>query len=84
VTLHLARLARDAGAEVLAVTARSDSTLAGLAHAVVEVPITATEQFGGSLFDQAALLLLDAVVLGITAGDPRVYADMMGRHTNLQ
>jgi 6-phospho-3-hexuloisomerase len=62
----------------------SDSTLAGLAHAVIEVPVTATGQFGGSLFEQSALLLLDAVVLEITAPDPQAHADMKARHTNLQ
>ena len=38
VTLHLARLARDYGAHVLAVTTRADSTLAQHAHAVIQVP----------------------------------------------
>ena len=38
VTLHLARLAVDFGARTLAVTTRADSTLAGLADAVIEVP----------------------------------------------
>ena len=60
VTLHIARLARDFGAHVLAVTARADSTLARLADAVIEVPKTVTVQFGGTLFEQSALLLLDA------------------------
>jgi 6-phospho-3-hexuloisomerase len=83
-TLHVARLALGFGAQMLAVTTRADSTLAGLAHAVLKVPITTTGQFGGSLFEQSALLLLDAVALDITGGDPQVYAAMMGRHTNLQ
>jgi 6-phospho-3-hexuloisomerase len=84
VTMHLTRLALGFGAQVLAVTTRADSTLAGLAHAVIEVPVTATGQFGGSLFEQSALLLLDAVVLEITAPDPQAHADMKARHTNLQ
>jgi 6-phospho-3-hexuloisomerase len=83
-TLHLAQLAREFGAQLLAVTARADSTLARLAHAVIEVPSAATGQFGGTLFEQSALLLLDAVVLDLTAGDPRTYAEMKVRHTNLQ
>jgi 6-phospho-3-hexuloisomerase len=84
VTLHLAALARDAGAHLLAVTSRADSTLARLARVVIEVPTRETGQFGGTLFEQSALLLLDAVVLEITAGDPRAYAVMRARHTNLQ
>jgi 6-phospho-3-hexuloisomerase len=83
-TLHLARLAVEYGARLLAVTTRADSTLARHAHAVIEVPIAGSGQFGGTLFEQSALLLLDAVVLEITAGDPRAYAVMQARHTNLQ
>lgn len=84
VTLHIARLALDYGAHLLAVTTRADSTLAQHAHAVIEVPIAATGQFGGTLFEQSALLLLDAVILKVTAGDPQAYAAMKARHTNLQ
>ena len=82
--LHIARLAVDYGAHMLAVTARVDSTLAQHAHAVIEVPIGGTGQFGGTLFEQSALLLLDAVILKITADDPQAYAVMKARHTNLQ
>jgi DNA-binding MurR/RpiR family transcriptional regulator len=74
----------DYGAHVLAVTARVDSALAQHAHAVIEVPIAGTCQFGGSLFEPSALLLLDAVILKITAEDPQAYAVMKARHTNLQ
>jgi 6-phospho-3-hexuloisomerase len=84
ISLHLARLARGFGARVLAVTAHADSTLASLAETVIAVPTARTGQFGGTLFEQGALLLLDAVALEITAGDPRTYAVMMGRHSNLQ
>jgi 6-phospho-3-hexuloisomerase len=69
---------------VLAVTTRADSTLAQHAHAVIQVPTTVTGQFGGTLFEQSALLLLDAVILKITGGDPQAYARMKARHTNLQ
>jgi 6-phospho-3-hexuloisomerase len=84
VTLHLARLAPGVGARMLAITTRADSTLAGLADAVIEVPTGATRQFGGSLFEQSALLLFDAVVLDLTAGDPQAHTVMLARHTNLQ
>ena len=84
VTLHLARLARGFGARMLAVTTRGDSTLAGLADAVVEVPTAGTGQFGGTLFEQSALLLLDALALDLTGGDPQVYAAMQARHANLE
>jgi 6-phospho-3-hexuloisomerase len=51
---------------------------------VVEVPATGTGQFGGTLFEQSALLLLDAVILELTAGGSAAYAAMQARHTNLQ
>jgi 6-phospho-3-hexuloisomerase len=84
ITLHIARLAQGFGAHILAVTTRADSTLAGLAEAVIEVPTAGTRQFGGSLFEQSALLLLDALVLDLTAGDPEMHAAMQARHANLQ
>jgi 6-phospho-3-hexuloisomerase len=84
ITLHLARLARGFGAHVLVVTTRADSTLAGLAVRVIEVPTAGSGQFGGTLFGQSALLLLDAVILDRTAGGREAYAVMQARHTNLQ
>lgn len=84
VTLHIAQLALGFGAHMLAVTTRADSTLAGLADAVIEVPTAGTGQFGGSLFEQCALLLLDAVILDLTGGDPQAYTVMRARHANLQ
>jgi len=83
-TLHVARLARGFGARLLAVTTRAASTLAGMSDAVIEVPTGGTRQFGGSLFEQSALLLLDALVLDLTAGDPRAHAAMQARHANLE
>jgi 6-phospho-3-hexuloisomerase len=84
VTLHLARLALGFGARLLAVTTRAGSTLAGLAEVAIEVPTQRTGQFGGSLFEQSALLLIDAMVLDITGGDSHAYARMKAKHTNLQ
>jgi 6-phospho-3-hexuloisomerase len=49
-----------------------------------EVPATRTRQFGGTLFEQSALLLLDGVIFDLTAGAPRAYAEMQARHANLE
>jgi 6-phospho-3-hexuloisomerase len=84
VTVHFARLAAGFGARILAVTTRADSTLAGLADAVIQTPTAGSGQFGGTLFEQSALLLLDALVLDVIAGEPEVYAEMQARHANLQ
>jgi 6-phospho-3-hexuloisomerase len=84
VTLHFARLAHEIGAQILAVTTRADSTLAGLAQARIDVPTSGTQQFGGTLFEQSALLVLDALALDLTAADPGAYSLMQARHANLQ
>jgi 6-phospho-3-hexuloisomerase len=84
VTLHIARLAHGFGAHLLCVTTRADSTLAGIAEAVIEVPTNGTQQFGGTLFEQSALLLLDALILDLTAGEPHAHEAMQARHANLQ
>lgn len=84
VTLHLAQLATQHGADLLAVTSRHDSALAELANATLLVPANDSIQFGGSLFEQTALILLDAVVLGLTDHDPATYQAMAQRHANLQ
>ena len=84
VTLHLARLAVHNEADLLAVTTRADSELAGLATAVLVVPAPASSQFGGSLFEQTALILLDSIVLHLTAHDPDSYRSMAARHANLE
>jgi 6-phospho-3-hexuloisomerase len=84
VTLHIARLAHGLGAHVLSVTTRADSTLAGIADAVIDVPTDGTQQFGGSLFEQSALLLLDALILDLTACDPQAHEAMRARHANLE
>jgi 6-phospho-3-hexuloisomerase len=84
VTIYQARLALESGARVLALTRNVSCTLASLAETVVEVPTAVSRQFSGSLFEQSALLLLDALVLEITADDPHAHAAMNARHTNLQ
>jgi hypothetical protein len=43
-----------------------------------------TGQFGGTLFEQSALLLLDALILDLTARDPQAHSAMQARHANLQ
>jgi len=84
VTLHLARLAREQGADVLAVTTRPASPLGALAGTTLHVSVVASGQFGGSLFEQCALVLLDAVVLQLTGPDAEAHERMARRHTNLQ
>ncbi len=84
VTLHFARVARDEGARIVLVTHEPDSTLAGLAHAVLSIPVESTIQFGGSLFEQAALVALDSVVYAVGAESSVPYQRMAFAHTNLK
>jgi 6-phospho-3-hexuloisomerase len=84
VSIHFARLAKSEGAEIVLITRHPSSTLATLADVVLPTPIHASDQFGGSLFEQASLILLDAIVLEIAAPAPDAHQRMLHRHTNLQ
>jgi 6-phospho-3-hexuloisomerase len=84
VSLHFARRTRELGGQVLAVTAQRTSPLGALADVVLEVPPTKTRQFGGSLFEQGALLVMDAVVLALAAEQHDAHRTMQARHTNMQ
>jgi 6-phospho-3-hexuloisomerase len=84
VTIHFARIAKDQGAEIALITREPESALAQLANSVLHVPIEATRQFGGSLFEQPSLILLDAIVLELMQAVRDPHRLMLGRHTNLQ
>lgn len=78
VTLHLARLAHNFGANILAVTTQAKSRLAALAKYRIVLSTAGTDQFGGTLFEQSALLTLDAIILDLTSGDSRAFDAMQG------
>lgn len=84
VSLGFARIAKGEGARVLAVTHKPESALAGVADTVLTVPIEQSGQLMGSLFEQAALLLLDSVVLGLARTLPGAHDIMISMHTNMQ
>ena len=75
--------AKALGMRVAVVTATSESPLAGLSDLRVLIPAE-SEQYGRSLFEQAALVLLDALTrvlqdrLGLSA------TDLDARHANLE
>ena len=73
-----------ADATLLAITSRPQSPLARQASLVLAVRVPGSRQFGGSLFEQSALLLLDALILDLTAEDPDAYTIMRARHVNLE
>lgn len=84
VSVGFARIAREEGAKVVTLTHKPKATLAGIADIVLPVPVETTEQFGGSLFEQSCLLLLDGVILGLAREMPDAHKTMLHRHTNLQ
>jgi 6-phospho-3-hexuloisomerase len=84
VSVNFARIAKAEGASVIVLTTKPASTLAGIADLVVTIPVVETGQFGGSLFEQSALILLDAVVLDVAAKMDDPHATMLHRHTNMQ
>ena len=84
VSVHFAGIAKDEGATIALITREPASALAQLAESVLHAPIEATRQFGGSLFEQTSLILLDAIVLELMQAAPDPYRMMLSRHTNLQ
>jgi 6-phospho-3-hexuloisomerase len=84
VSVNFARLAKSEGADVVTLTYKPAGSLAKIADVVMPVPIEATRQFGGSLFEQACLILLDSVVLALAARLPGAHETMLYRHTNFQ
>jgi 6-phospho-3-hexuloisomerase len=84
VSLHFGRVAKGEGAKIALITREPGSELAKLADCVFHMPIETTRQFGGSLFEQASLIVLDSVVLELMQAIPDAHRLMLSRHTNLQ
>jgi 6-phospho-3-hexuloisomerase len=93
ITLHLAESAKECGGQLAAVIANPKSTLAQMADIVVVLPCgefgankqwTRSIQFGRALFEQACLLLYDAMVLRLAERLGKKGQDILQRHTNLE
>lgn len=79
-----ARTAKDLGATVLLVTHQPSSPLHDLADHSIVLPVASSRQFGGTLFEHSALLLLDAIVLDLMRALPDADSTMLANHTNLE
>ncbi|MCC9205902.1 6-phospho-3-hexuloisomerase [Arthrobacter sp. zg-Y769] len=87
-----AETAVSAHARVAALTTDGESKLAGIAHRVVLIPAaqktdhrgTASRQYSGSLFEQALLLVLDAVFHTLWKADGTPAEALWPRHANLE
>jgi 6-phospho-3-hexuloisomerase len=84
VSVNFGRIAKAEGAAVILLTHKPESTLAGIADRVLHVPVEKTAQFGGSLFEQSSLVLLDAIILELARRIPQAHQRMHQRHANLQ
>lgn len=84
VSVGFAEIARAEGARVLLVTHQETSPLRDLADCTLVLPAAGSKQFGGTLFEQAALVLLDTAVLVLMGDLSEADELMLHNHTNLQ
>lgn len=84
VSVGFARIARAEQAEVLLVTHQEVSPLRELADHTIVLPAAHSEQFGGTLFEQSALIVLDAVLWDLMSDVGTAPEAMLHNHTNLQ
>lgn len=81
VSLNFAQVAQGTGASVLLITHQTGSPLRDLADASLVLPIE-TSQFGGTLFEEGALILLDSIVADQMRRRGVPHEVMARRHTN--
>ena len=93
ITCHIVGLAKRLKALVVVITAHPDSELSASADLTIEIPASDTDQviqsqltaqFRSTLFEQACLLYLDAVILSLVRLLNREEDEMMNRHANLE
>lgn len=88
----IAERARAVGGVILAVTTDQDSPLAGIATHVITIMAASKHdrsqsrslQFAGSLFEQSALLLFDALFHVLSDTSDQAREVLWARHTNLE
>jgi len=95
VTVLVSQVAREAGARVFGITATPESPMARQADETIIIPAPSerggggavgerSAQYGGSLFEQSLLVLLDAVSAEIGRRLGRGPQDLASRHANLE
>ncbi len=93
ITCHIAGLAKRLNALVVVITAHPESELSDYANLTIEIPASDTDQviqsqltaqFRSTLFEQACLVYLDAVILSLVRLLNREEVEMMKRHANLE
>ncbi|WP_426670043.1 6-phospho-3-hexuloisomerase [Mucilaginibacter sp. McL0603] len=90
--VRAAEKAKQAGAKVIAITAGSTSTLVELSDHHIQVPAaekqdhggSKSKQYAGSLFEQALLLITDAIFQTLWAIDGTPAEELWKRHANME
>jgi len=90
--VRAAEKAKQAGAKVIAITAGSISTLVELSDHHIQVPAaekqdhggSKSKQYAGSLFEQALLLITDAIFQTLWAIDGTPAEELWKRHANME
>ena len=90
---HVAEAAKQAGAKLATITAHPEARIAKMADIVVTIPAPTKGEIGaqkgsrqppGSLFEQAALLLMDAIVMVLMKRMRLTARTLAKRHTNIE
>lgn len=93
ITCHIAGLARRLNAFIVIITAHPNSELSNYATLTIEIPAReigqvlqsrCSVQFRSTLFEQACLVYLDAVILTLVRLLNREEVEMQKRHANLE
>jgi 6-phospho-3-hexuloisomerase len=87
-----AGVAKGIGARVIAITTQTSSPLAAIADLVIQIQASAkqdqsgrqSKQFAGSLFEQAAILLFDALFYVLSGRLEKDAQTLWQQHTNLE
>jgi 6-phospho-3-hexuloisomerase len=82
--VNFAEIAKKEGASIILITKEDSSPLRDIAEASLVIPVDGTQQFGGTLFEQSALIVLDSIVLDLMSGLTDPVDTMWHNHTNLQ
>jgi 6-phospho-3-hexuloisomerase len=93
ITCHIAGLAKRLNASIVVITAHPSSELSNYATLTIEIPAREIDQilqsrcsvqFRSTLFEQACLVYLDAVILTLVRLLNRKDIEMQKRHANLE
>ncbi|MDA8047145.1 MAG: SIS domain-containing protein [Actinomycetota bacterium] len=84
VSVAFARTADQQGASVVLITHEAGGPIHDIADLVVKIDVAASRQFGGTLFEQAALIVLDSAVFDLASAVEGAYTTMARNHANLE